>query len=148
MELTPGEKEVLKAVEEKISKPFFRVTLRTLYIAKKDLFFPRGQIRIPFSFLSQFNTANLNAFKPLGKTITKIVYFLVKRRTYLRKRAMFRKYVGRANPFFPYPGGTIILNTEEIASLYHFPPKAVAPGPYVPRVEAKKREMPPEVPRE
>jgi len=145
MELTPGEKEILKAVEEKISKPIFRATLRSIYIAKRDVYFHRAQLRIPYGFFSQFNTANLNAFKPLGKTITKVVYFMIKRRTYLRKRAMFRKYLARVNPLFPYPGGSVILNTEEVASLYHFPPKAAAPGPYVPRVKAKKREIPPEV---
>ena len=52
--------------------------------------------------------------------------------------------------FFPLnPRNTkFILNTEEVASLFHFPTEAAAPAPGAPRVEAKKRGEPSELPVE
>jgi len=44
--------------------------------------------------------------------------------------------------------GSFVLNTEELASLYHFPSHAVAPALGVLRVEAKKAGAPPELPHE
>jgi len=52
------------------------------------------------------------------------------------------------SPLFPGAGGTFILNTEELASLFHFPGRAVAPVPFVSRIEAKKGEAPPGLPIE
>ena len=65
---------------------------------------------------------------------------------------MFKLYIERFAPLFPregdYKTGTFILNTEELASLFHFPSRRVAPAPGVPRVEAKRGEAPPEIPIE
>ena len=65
---------------------------------------------------------------------------------------IFRLYRERFHPMFPRPAdrrtGLFVLNTEELASIYHFPSRAVAPAPTVPRVEAKKGEAPPELPIE
>jgi len=61
------------------------------------------------------------------------------RRKYLRQRKLFRNYINRLGPFFPNDGGTFILNTEEIASLFHFPSWRVSPVPGVNRVTAKTK---------
>ena len=66
----------------------------------------------------------------------------------MRKRKLFRHYQKRLGPFFPRSGGTFILNTEELATLYHFPSRMAAPAPGVPRVEAKKGEAPSGLPME
>ena len=70
------------------------------------------------------------------------------RRLFLRKRRMFRNYIKRLPPLFPLKGGKFILNTEELATMFHFPGRAVAPAPFVPRVEAKRGEAPPGLPTE
>jgi len=49
---------------------------------------------------------------------------------------------------FPRPEGTIILDAEEMATLFHFPGRVVAPAPFIPRVESKRGEAPPELPVE
>lgn len=154
LELTPGEKEILAGVESKISKYAFDTTIRFIYLGKRDFFF-KPQIRAPLGFFAQFATANLNALKPLGATITKIHkhwFFpwnlLLPRRLYLRKRKMFKNYIRRLTPFFPRLGGTFILNIEELATIFHFPGRMVAPAPFVSRVEAKKGEAPPGLPME
>lgn len=152
LRLTPGEKEIVAGVEDKIAKRCFFSYFRFIYLAKRDVYFG-GAKAVPFGFFSQFSTENLNAPKPSGKTITKIhrypILDLIRpRRIFVRKRRLFLRYFKRLSPLFPKEGGTFILNTEELATMFHFPGRAVAPAPFVPRVEAKKGEAPPGLPME
>jgi hypothetical protein len=153
MRLSPGEKDVLTAVELKMTKPIFNTHIRFIYMGKKDVWF-KANFRLAFSYFSQYATANLNVLYPDGRTLTKIhkhwffpYNYFRPRRTYLRRRKLFRHYVERITPFFPRSGGTFVLNTEEVASLFHFPSWLVSPVPGVPRVEAKKG-APPNLPVE
>ncbi|MDD2731806.1 MAG: hypothetical protein PHI53_01270 [Candidatus Pacebacteria bacterium] len=157
MKLTPGEKEVISAVEEKISKPGFKASARFIYLGKKGAF-KRINLRLAFGYFAFYFTENLNALVPYGPTLTKIKksWFLPKnltrqRRLYLRKRRMFRYYCERFDPLYPknskFPT-SFILNTEELASLFHFPGKSYASAPFVSRVEAKKGEAPMGLPTE
>ncbi len=148
MRLTPGEKDIVTAVEKKMSKSLFTATVRFIYLGKKDVWFKQN-FRLAFSYFSQYETANLNAIYPSSKTITKIHkhWFLpqnvfLPRRYYLRRRKLFRNYRERFTPYFPRSGGTFTLNVEEVASLFHFPSWIVAPVPGVSRVEAKKGPAP------
>jgi len=149
MKLTPGEREILAGIEEKISKFGFDCNIRFLYLGKREVFFkPRG--RFVFGFFKEVSTENSGGLKVWKDTMTKIksvpFWFLDKRRFYLRQRKLFRLYKGRDRPLFPRAGGTFILNTEELATLYHFPGRMVAPAPAITRVEAKKGEAPPGLP--
>lgn len=145
--LTPGEIEIVKGIEEKISKQGFETNIRFIYLGKREVF-SKHKIILPISYFNSFSTQNLNSLKPWGRTKTKIEYILIKRRTYLRKRRIFYRYVIRETPLYPRSGGTFALNTEELASLYHFPGREVTAAPFVPRIEAKKGEAPPTLPVE
>lgn len=151
MKLTPGEREIVQAIEEKISKFGFLCNIRYIYLAKRDAFF-KPRARLPFGFFKAVSTANLGGLKPEKTRFTKVksvwLWFLDQRRLYIRKRRIFRYYSKRWTPLFPRPGGTYVLNTEELATLYHFPSRIVVPAPGVPRVEAKKGEAPPGLPTE
>jgi len=157
MKLTPGEREVLAAIEKKMSKPIFKTTIRFIYLGRRDVWF-KPNFRLAFSFLNQYTTNNLNALFPEGRTFTKIrkalifqflnIDFIRGRRHYVRCRKLFRKYIKRLSPFFPNPKGTFMLNTEEVASLFHFPSERVAPAPGISRIEAKKRGALPSLPVE
>lgn len=151
MKLTPGERTVLQAIEEKIGKFGYKCTIRFIYLGKKEVFF-KPMARIPYGFFKEVSTENLGGLKPDKRFITKMksvpFWFLDDRRVYLRKRRLFRYYQKRLPPFFPRSGGTFILNTEELATLFHFPSRMVAPAPGVLRVEAKKGEAPPGLPVE
>lgn len=157
MRLTPGEEEVMRGIESKSSKPIFRVGIRFIYLGKREIFF-KPNFRLGFNFFNCFMTANLNGLVPWGGTLTKIkksIWFpplnLIRtRRLYLRCRKIFRQYCERLNTLFPRTGadkGMFILNTEELATIWHFPSWRVAPVPGVPRVEAKKGP-PPTLPTE
>ena len=145
MKMTPGERDVVAAIENKASKQGFESFARFIFLGKRS-FFRKGNLRLPFIYFSSYVTNNLNALYPLGKTLTKIKYswFLPlnrirDRRKYLRQRKLLRNYINRLGPFFPRGGGSFILNTEELASLFHFPSWRVSPVPGVTRVKTKTK---------
>ncbi|MEK7482545.1 MAG: hypothetical protein AAB620_02010 [Patescibacteria group bacterium] len=134
MLITPGEKFDLHAVEDKISKKAFLVWSRALYVYKRDSFVP-GMNRLARTYLNHF-AASSNFFLYWGGTRTKARYWLRKKRLDLRKRKIFQNYVRRLPPLYPrmeskpmFPfgwvkgKGTMILNCEELASIYHYPAK-------------------------
>jgi len=151
MKLTPGEREILSAIEAKLSKFGYDCNVRFIYLGKRDVFF-KPTTKIGFSFFKEVSTENLGGLKPWSKTMTKVksvpFWFLDKRRLYLRKRRMFRYYQKRWPTLFPRAGATYILNTEELATLYHFPGEAAAPALGVPRIETRRKGVPPGLPVE
>lgn len=157
MKLTPGERETIIKVEEKMAKPAFDTCIRFIYLGKRDVYF-QPNLRLPMAYLAAFSTSNCNTMIPWGGkdgTITKIPKvwwiipnFFIPRRLYLRKRQLFRRYVARTTPKFPRGGGTFVLNIEELATIYHFPGKSSASAPSLERIESKKGEAPPGLPTE
>ncbi|MBI2670032.1 MAG: hypothetical protein HYX20_02740 [Candidatus Yanofskybacteria bacterium] len=144
--LTPGQKFTLDQVENKISKLGFKSGYRFFYIARKDRFHG-SHISAVMGMLKQFYLNNLNSFKPNKKTITKDKGwfswlfpsdkgFFYREREYRRKWHLYQKYRERA-----FVGQFIILNTEELATLFHLPGIGVK-APAFPRVEAKKGQPP------
>ncbi len=149
MKLTPVERATVESIERKRTKHIFECFIRYVYIAKKEKL-NMSRIKIPMSYFNKFNNRSLGEIIPYGKTITKIkrnwhdFFWMLDRRLYSRKRRMFKNYVRRENASFPLSNEeeTFILGSEELATLYHFPSKAVAPSSAVPRVDAKKKEAP------
>ncbi len=155
MMLTPGEREVVSGLERKMSKHIYKVIIRYVYVAKRENFFG-GRFKIPMSYFNEFNTSNMGMMIPWGRSITKVKqnwydwFWFQKRRLYLKKRMMFRNYTSRIDSFYPakVKGSSFILNCEELASIFHFPSRITAPPSMIPRVEAKKKEAPYDLPTE
>jgi len=153
MRLTPGERDIVEAIEEKISKPPFQVVTRMMYLGHKDAYFG-ANASILYGFFNSFGTQNLNWIGSEGKVSTKVQWFFSKRRVYARKKRMFWLYKLKLPPFPGYSDfwsgkiGISIMNNEEIATMFHFPSRLVAPAPTMVRVESKKGEPPPELPTE
>ena len=166
MKLTPGEREVLSGIENKISKHGFKTWIRAVYIYKREGQRTAGAQKIARSYFMQFMKEDLNTILYWGATRSKIHYWFRDRRLFMRKRKQFRNYVERlpssfpwnldGNPlpflrFFRYPlgpgiRGTVVFNTEELATLYHFPSKIQIPS--MSYVEAKKAGPPSGLPVE
>jgi len=167
LRLTPLEREILTAVENKIKKPLYETWIRILYLCKKDEPHFYGNYKlIRGYFEGQFMTAHLNRFAHFGGTRTRIHYWFKRRRLYLRKRQRFREYLERLPAYFPWnfkgdpppfikmifyrvgPGrrSVSLLSTEELATIFHFPIKPVVPT--LPTVEVKKVGPPPTLPTE
>jgi len=146
--LSPGDRLVAEAIENKISKLAFRVCIRFAYIAGKDIF-NRANIAAVNGAFKQFNTLDLNAFKGNKKAGTsadqpRIIPFIKKRREFIRKVAFVDRYVNRK---LSKNKKDFILNTEELATIYHYP-ILVVEAPTMRRVEAKKAEPPVSLPIE
>lgn len=148
MRLTPGEREIVSAIENKIAKKGFESQVRMIYLGKGDAFF-KPNLRMIFNFSSGVSTENLNTLKPTMTTKVVPPAPFREKRLYLKKRVLFRRYVTRqVYPHYPKIHGTYVLNEEEIATLFHFPGRMGAPTPAFPRIEAKKGGAPPEIPTE
>lgn len=124
---TEGEKMVIAAVEHAMSKISYEVKFRLLYLAPKDKF--NKALRIPeiIGAYRNFEDVNVNSLKPdIAHTWTDKAYKLSKKleQPYLNMNILTRKrhllhnfrprsvWRGSADTFF---------NTEELATLYHFP---------------------------
>lgn len=146
MKLTGGQKFVLDQVEHKISQLGFKSNYRFLYLARKDRFHG-SHISAILGFFRQFYSNNLNAFKFNKRNITYTKGwlpwlfpsdkgFFEKSWLFKRKWNLYQKYKDRA-----FEEQVIILNTEELATLFHLPGIGVK-APAFPRVEAKKGQPP------
>lgn len=149
LRLSPGEREIVTAIEEKISKHSFNVTMRFVYLARTEKYMSIAKV-LPMTYFQQFNSANLNVLRPLQttKVYTIKAFLFDKRRGFLRRRRLFRLYTTRDGVYWPRAGGTFVLNVEEMASMFHFPSRITAPSSLIPRVEVKKGEAPTELPIE
>ncbi len=158
MKLTPGERDVLAAIEKKMSKPIFRSVVRFIFLGQRNIWF-KPNFRVLFSYFNQYATNNLNGLFPLGSTLTKVkksvffppinVPFIRNRRIFIKGRRLFRVYLKRLSYFHPHPTkGTYMLNTEELASLFHLPSQQVASAPGMERIDIRKKTQPPGLPME
>lgn len=147
--LTPGEKEVLLGIEDKIKKPIFKCSVRATYAAKRDVW--KGSSKnVGRGYFGHFKTLHLNGLRYTGDTRPKAHYLFRKRRAYFRARKMFRNIVARFPAAYPdMKRYTILLNSEELATIFHFPNKITGlVSPLVARVESKKAGPPPNLPIE
>lgn len=138
--LTPGQVDVLKAVENKISKIGFKTNFRIVYLAPKELFDKKRVISGFLGSLQQFNILGLNSFKTSKKQTTSVNYFFVKRREAKIRNRILSKYIGRSGD-----GSKMILNIEELATIYHFPVMTVK-VPMLSKTESKRSEPPVSLP--
>jgi hypothetical protein len=134
--LTPGQKEVVEAIESNISKIGYKVKLRVMYVAKKEVFSGKRGINPLFGAFKAYGSQNLNNLVPNKKYWTLRPYF-AKQRTPKLQKNIVRRYKSRD------AGGSknFIFNVEELATIYHFPYISVK-APSLVRAEAR-RGMPP-----
>ncbi len=150
LHLSEGEKEVISAVERKISKWWYQTKIHCLYIAPREKYSPRKINRAVIGAIKGFGGANLNALKPLLKRWTRVNYFLFKNLeepiVQLRLKFRKRKYMSliRRRWYFWGPPPNL-LGTEELASMLHFPQSEVV-VPQIEKVAVTKVQPPPELP--
>jgi len=123
--LPEGAKNITRAIGEKISKAGFKVIPRMIYFAPKNIFSSAKGVSGVLGALNGFNTLDMNGLQPNSTTKTKVDYFFVKKRMARRKNKILKAFKKRGRGI---PAGSIIevekpciLNSEELASFYHFP---------------------------
>lgn len=139
MYLTPVKKDVIKAIEEKTSKLGFRTSFRFIYVDNRESF-TRMNVSAIVGALQQFNTKHLNALRPDMKTFTVVDGLFKEWRALARKRRLFNFYKLRL-----FSGKSFIMNTEELATLFHFP-ASVVKAPHLSRLESKRGTPPANLP--
>lgn len=136
--LSPGERDVIEAMQMKLSKIGFMTKFRFVYIAEKQVFQKGPRIAIIKGALSQFNTLNLNGFKNFGRVTPKSDYFWQRWVVSKKKTRLVAAYRGRSN----WRGApAYILNTEELATIFHFP-QIIVKAPLIKKTESKRAEPP------
>ncbi len=136
--LSEGEKGVITAMERMLSKVSYEVHLRVLYLT------PKGRLnkglRIPeiIGAYRNFDDPSLNGLKPdLAHTWTDVSFKvsqnleqpIIRKRILTRKRHFLANFKNRD----AWKGsGLYYMNTEELATLYHFP---VVPNARISQVE-------------
>lgn len=140
--LTPGQKDILKALESNIGKPMYNIKMRYVYVGRREGFNKQTGVSALIGGIKQFNDLNLNSMVPDDLTKTYANYIMVESRTRYRQRAMFRRYITRDGD----PDRIRFkLSSEELATLYHIPDMQVV-APALTRVVAKRGGAPNNLP--
>ncbi|OWK26682.1 MAG: hypothetical protein US76_01540 [Parcubacteria group bacterium GW2011_GWA2_38_13b] len=152
-QLTPGQRDVMEAIEQNVAKVGFNTTIRIVYLAPRDTFddsLANKGVRAAFN---QYGTQNLNYFtKNRDKDTDEFLYFFRKWRLKDRKKKIYFDYRTRnmkessfmgelitSLPFhFAFTNNPPVLNVEELATIYHFPTFLVLTAPMLRRVESKR----------
>ena len=142
--LTPGETEVIKAVERGLGKIGFDCGIRIMYAAREGNYSLPNQLGISNLF-AQYNTLNLNGFK-FGSTtgvdsVLQDWLGISKINVKKLKAILLDAYRQRSYFYPPYQYKPFVLNTEELATIFHFP-GGVAGAGGLKRVASKKGEPP------
>lgn len=141
-DLSPGERDNIKAMEEKISKVGFKAKIRALYAAQKEIFNPDRCINGLIGSLNQFNYNGRNAIVP--KATTNAHYAFKNYQISKLKRSFVKAYKKRKLKMGKNP---YILNVEELATIWHFPLPLVK-TPLVQKTGSKRAEPPINLPVE
>jgi hypothetical protein len=140
---TKRQEFVIEAIERSVSKYGFDTTVRTIAI------FPDGALDAEKGFMKaglggafrQFNSLELNGFK--SDSTTSIDYPWQDWRG--AKLAKKKKKIMEAYRERSFKDETFVLNTEELATIFHLPSSAVS-APTFGRVQSRRGDPPPNLP--
>lgn len=155
--MSPGEKVIMEAIEKKFMKPGFETLIRYIYYAPKPIFSTNFARRGLLGAMNQYSSPVLNSFRgnPKAETRSRWIYFphiFVKKRVEARKQRILYNYRNRilpeesswgklytSHPFsLNFPSRSFILNSTELATIYHIPAEQVLTAPHIKRIESKK----------
>jgi hypothetical protein len=153
LSMTENQKLRVTAIENKKNKPAYRCKIRFLYIAPKD-HFDKSKAFMVIGAYRPFTAPYFNKLKPdVHNTWTHIDAYIspalekpvMDWKLKYKKRFIFKGYKERdwdiGIPMF-------ILNTEELATLYHFPitTETTTVPSYIEKTESKKSQAPVNLP--
>lgn len=158
---SPVETDVLKAVEEKLSKSAFKTQIRFIYTSPKEIFYDSFARRGIVGAFKQYSTLHLNGFKNHEEVSTRTKVwkwpFLFPRwRNEYKKQRLLHEYIHREVPPETLMGRFITsflfdwnfkshryhLSTEEVATIYHPPSAIVLTEPHIQHLEARRKGPP------
>lgn len=137
--------EIIHAIQRSLSKIGFDCGIRTLYIARKERF---EGVMIPglVGMFRQYSSEDLNGFRPTHTTDFDFPwqdYHGI--RLAKKKKEIFEAFVRRSYFYGPHKRIPFVLNSEELATIFHFPGR-VSETPNFERIESKRAEPPANLP--
>jgi hypothetical protein len=138
------------ALERSISKIGFDVGMRAIYVGQKDAFNTVFGVGGLIAAVKHFSTEHMNGIKQDGDTwlaqFGGVPWedYRDMRRNY-NSSEVIKAYRRRSFFYPPYQGTPMVMNVEELATLFHLP-GAVAGVPTLARVSSKKAEAPTNLP--
>lgn len=145
LHLTPTERSQVEGIQLKADKPGFWCKFRFIYLGKKKIFSRARGVAPILGSVRQLSSLNLNSLDLHRYTKTSGLYYLfVKQRMARRQNLILRAFQGRSRSL---GSNGIILNSEELATIYHFPNITVK-APLVARTQAKRASAPASLPLE
>jgi hypothetical protein len=157
MAMTKAQEAKILAIERSVSKISFDTGVRMIYLAEKSVY-DSGYVGAMTGSFKQYNSPDLNGFKPAWTTSfdypwqdfkgnkvkvlkEEILEAYKERDFFWRERINFTGIFGKK----VVDRDVFVLNTEELATIFHFPGK-VASTPSLRRVESKKATPPANLP--
>jgi len=158
---SPDETNILKEVENNLSKPAFNTLIRFIYLSPKETFYDSYASRGLVGAFNQYGALNLNSFRQNHRVSTRTLfwyfpYFFPNLRNELKKQRLLRNYRLRDLPPETFMGKiisshplnwntaskTFEMNTECLATLFHVPTETVLTTPHIQRIESQKVSPP------
>ncbi len=143
VELTPGTKKTVEAIEKKIGKIGFKSKIRFLYAARKEVFHPNKCIEGVIGAMNQFHDMNHNALVPYMTTHAH--YDRTHKKSTALQNGFVKVFKKRKTKWKKCDG--YILNIEELATIWHFPLPFVK-TPLLAKAGYKRAEPPSGLPTE
>jgi hypothetical protein len=144
--MSAADKEKIKAITRNISKSGFDCGIRTFYWVRSGTKFDGSKAKALGGIFSAFQHGSYNFIKVCKGTKFDYPWQDFKNmRVEAKKRRMFNAYKRRGFFYPPYKTKLFVLNTEELATLFHFP-GMVAETPTFGRIESRKGEPPANLP--
>ncbi|HUY62844.1 MAG TPA: hypothetical protein VMV50_03630 [Candidatus Paceibacterota bacterium] len=144
---TKGQSEKIAAIERNVSKLGFDVGARGVYIAKPGVFDPIVITGLTGIF-KQFSTEGWNGFRPTGWMTQFDDYPWERNVSTLKNKYrtwLVDAYRRRQFFFEPYQMDAMVMSTEELATIYHVPSRAVE-APSLSRIQSTTGEAPVNLP--
>ncbi len=148
-QLTEVERDTINALDRSVSKPGFDVGMRMIYTAPKDIF-QITNVGGTIGGITHLNSTS-NGFKPARGSDERYSNFFIawkKRSEKTRdeeRQWLIDAYKRRMYFYKPHKSPSFVLNSEELATLFHFP-GGVSTTPTFSRIESRKAEAPPNLP--
>ncbi|HTK60561.1 MAG TPA: hypothetical protein VL283_05170 [Candidatus Baltobacteraceae bacterium] len=137
MNLSPGERKMLEQIEIKASKIGFGCKIRFVYVGKRTVFRKGPMISMVRGALGLFGSSDGNSLKNYGKAAPKTDYFWQRWSAEEKKTRIIKRFASRSGE----GSERFVLNSEELASLWHFP-QILIKAPLLKKVESRKVEPP------
>jgi hypothetical protein len=144
--LSPGEQEELKAIERSVTKLGYDCGMRAIYMADQPNF-NASCIYSLIYFFKPFWSNKLNRFVGTrwGMKYDYPWQDFKDMRWDRDRRRLLDAYKRRSYFHEPYKTLHFVMNTEELATIYHFPGQ-VAQTPTLGKIQSTKAEAPPNLP--